>query len=193
MNAERSRVQRDELFEKIKALSQDSPVGGNAACLHGFMTAIASGPPVLPSEWMPVVLGDSEQIRMRSPLAVRAMELLMCAFNEVVHDLGSVDPLAGLEIGDQWCKGYRLGTSLRPVQWLRAMNAREIADFFVPIFAVADGHGDSIKPLPSNAVLICRWWRKQLVKEPRMSLNGACPCGSGKKSRHCCSNPNEGA
>jgi len=76
---------------------------------------------VLPSEWIPVVLGSDDDAAWETmEQAKRAMSQLMRFYDEIVSDLGAGsrysiiidrlgDPPDELDLADDWCRGYALG------------------------------------------------------------------------------------
>jgi len=55
-----SAKQRDELEALMDARNPDGLLAATITRLHGFLTSVVSGPMVVPSEWMPVVFGSSD-------------------------------------------------------------------------------------------------------------------------------------
>lgn len=200
---------RDPAFE--------GPLKASVTALHGFLTCVVSGPLVLPSRWIPAVFrnGESEgweTIRQ----AKRAMTLLMRFYNEVVTDLteqygafsimlvriGTAPDV--VDLADDWCSGYLAGIALREEEWQQALAARELDQAFASIISLAhpelgngpdpfsepDDYSVAMQALPQAAIDIYDWWRTpRSVRRatPKISANAACPCGSGKKYKRCCS------
>jgi hypothetical protein len=91
---------------------------------------------VMPSEWMPVVFSDPDEVGWESPeQAQRAMSLLMRLHNEIASELSAdgrrysiiIDRLGdgadALELADDWCRGYALGMALREDEWKEERGA----------------------------------------------------------------------
>lgn len=167
----------------------EGPLGGSVTRLHGFLTSVNSGPVVMPSEWMPIVFGDSQAREWGNMNEVqRAMDLLMRFNNEVAGDLlGPPDRFSIMidrigeppdteDFADDWCKGYSIGIALREDEWQEPMQDQEMLEFFLPILAIVSPkelgldsvikdraqYRQIIQTLPSCAFAIYGWWRKQL-------------------------------
>jgi uncharacterized protein len=101
----------------------------SASAVHGFFTAVVSGPMVMPSEWLTVVLGDGQCEWPNLDEAKAALGITMAMYNSVAQALHtSRDDFAVLieRIGDgddaadfanEWCRGYVRGVALRPKEW----------------------------------------------------------------------------
>jgi uncharacterized protein len=225
-----SAKQRNELESLMEARNPDGPLAATITRLHGFLTSVVSGPMVVPSEWMPVIFGGPDDRAWESmDQARRAMSLVMRFYNEIASDLHpggcqySIlidrigDQADAVDLGDDWCKGYLLGSSLRENEWKEAMDDPELSRSFLPILAIASPGRVGLDPLddrkkyeemldmlPNCAVDIYEWWRNKLVASmqpysgqtysgtirraaPKIPPNAPCPCGSGKKYKRCCS------
>ncbi len=184
-----SRQERDELetLMDVRDPSLAGPMQGSITRVHGFLTSVASGPIVMPSEWLPVIFYDPDETGWESPeQAQRAMSLIMRFHNEIVSDLSSggrrysiiIDRLGdgddALELADDWCRGYALGFAMREDEWKEAMELPELQEAFLPILALAHSEKPGLDPiknahayqamvdlLPECAVEISEWWRKQ--------------------------------
>lgn len=195
----------------------DGPLQASATRLHGFLSAVISGPLVPVSEWVPIVFrndDDSGWETMRQ--AKRAMTLLMRFNNEIAVDFMEErraysilidrigEPPDTVDFADDWCRGYVAGMDLRDVEWKSAMHADEIVEAFDPILTLAfpgreetpdpfeapEQYAALMRALPQSAVDIYDWWRTpHTVRRtaPKISANAPCPCGSGKKYKRCCS------
>jgi uncharacterized protein len=183
--------ERDELetLMEVRDPSLDGPMQGSITRVHGLLTSIVSGPMVMPSEWLPVIFYDPDEVGWESPeQARRAMSLIMRFHNEIASDLGSggrqysiiVDRIGdgadALELADDWCRGYALGIAMREDEWKEAMELPELQEAFLPILAIAHGEKPGLDPiknaqpyqamvdvLPECAVEISDWWREQRV------------------------------
>lgn len=184
-----SAKERDELESLTEMRNPDGPLAGTITRLHGFLTSVVSGPMVVPSEWMPVIFGVSDDRAWETmEQAKRAMSLVMRFYNEVSSDLSAsgrrysilIDRIGSqpdtLDLADDWCKGYLLGISLREDEWKEAMDDPELSRCFAPILAIAspervgldpidkpEKYEEMIEMLPNCAVEISEWWRRNLV------------------------------
>ena len=109
-------------------------------------------------------------------------------------------------IVDEWCEGYMRGVALEAEQW--AGEGDQMNALLEPIRAFTQEAGWPAHDLASdrevetlqeavtlNARAIYAYWqarREALVPQPvrragpRVGRNERCPCGSGKKYKHCC-------
>jgi uncharacterized protein YecA (UPF0149 family) len=135
-------------------------------------------------------------------------------FSILIDRLGDKPDI--LDLADDWCRGYTLGFALREDEWKEAMGVPELQDAFIPILLLAhpekapeldpvknpEQYAAAINMLPDCATKIYEWWREKFVASmpdmrarvetvrratPKVSANAACPCGSGKKYKRCCS------
>jgi uncharacterized protein len=183
-----SAKERDELESLMERRNPEGPLGDSAPGLHGFFTSVVSGPLIMPSEWMILVFGSTEDNAWEDDrLADRTIDLAMRFYNEVCLDLVDSDrqfrimidrigePSDYLDLADAWCKGYLIGISLRPDAWNEPIDDPEVAHWFEPIVAIAatDDEGvDAAKDpkkyaemlalVPECAVQIYQWWRRKL-------------------------------
>jgi uncharacterized protein len=186
-----SHKERDELetLMDVRDPSLVGPMQGSITRVHGLLTSIVSGPMVMPSEWIPVVFNDPNDVGWESQeQAQRAMSLLMRFHNEISSDLSSggrqysiiIDRLGdgadAIELADDWCRGYALGIAMREDEWKEAMEVPELQEAFLPILAIAHSEKPGLDPienprtyqamvdvLPDCAVEIAEWWRKKRV------------------------------
>ena len=214
--SQKERKRLEDLME-LRDPHFEGPIQASATRLHGFLTAIVSGPVVRTSEWIPVVFRHDEPDGWKTMReAKRALTLLMRFYNEIVADLSGEsgrygllfdrigDPPDTVDFADDWCKGYVAGMSLREEEWQPARSAPELASAFAPILVLAHPDRESapdpfdqpqeyaaiMQALPASALDIYDWWRTPRTirrSSPKISANAPCPCGSGKKYKRCCS------
>lgn len=183
-----SSKERKEL-ESLMALRDphfEGALAGSVPALHGFLTSVVSGPPVQPSEWIPIIFRDEDPEGWKTmKQAQRAMTLLKRFHNEVVADLAGANGRYGIlldrigeppytvDVGDDWCKGYLVGVTLRQDEWRGPLGAPELKAAFAPILGLASreeranlnpfDHPNQYRAvlmsLPRCAVCIYNWWR----------------------------------
>lgn len=216
----------DELDELLLSLGErlDAEHGEEIDCildvseLDGFLTAIASGPEMVPPlQWLPAVWGAKMPAFASDAEAERVMNLLLRQFNTVATILRSAPetfaPLfhyrevdgAHFEIVDEWCCGYLRGMEVSYEAWLPLVE-REVKLFAIlKLFGSPEGWQEQEKvppetlaqlreSIPEVALLIEALWREreagvlspQRREHPKIGRNDPCPCGSGKKFKHCC-------
>jgi yecA family protein len=84
-----SAEEREELESLMEICNPEGPLADSAPRLHGFFTSVASGPLILPSEWLPLVFGSPDvQAWESADQSERANDLVMRFYNEVCADLG---------------------------------------------------------------------------------------------------------
>ena len=109
-----------------------------------------------------------------------------------------------------WCQGFLTGVELSPTAWYDAADPEDVAELLFPIEVVADELDEDEKARYTPAA-----WRKLLLESeagleatierlrdywaivrhppqtvrhvaPKAGRNDPCPCGSGRKHKHCC-------
>ena len=188
--------------------------------MQGLFFALASAPdPVLPSQWMPVALGENPQYES-SDQARRACELVMRFHNQCVSTAatgnfalllyqreGGGDDLA------TWCAGYLEGVDLAAPSWYEMGDPDEVDELLFPFIVLAGELPDKEKrrfrpaewrdlvkscedTIGDAIVEVREYWSAlrnppQTVRRetPKTGRNDPCPCGSGKKFKHCCGAP----
>jgi uncharacterized protein len=122
-----------------------------------------------------------------------------------------------VDFADDWCIGYLTGVALREAEWRKPIEDPKLSVWFEPMLAITspdkaefdaahepEAYSVYLEALPVSAVKIYDWWREEFEKQaahqyssedlgtfrrasPKISPNAACPCGSGKKYKRCCS------
>lgn len=110
-------------------------------------------------------------------------------------------------IVDEWCEGYWRGVALAEADWLAGGD--DVITLLTPILAFTESTGwtghefkdDEVELLqnditPSARKLHAYWLARRTPdgiapsppqrNEPKIGRNAPCPCGSGKKFKHCC-------
>ena len=138
--------------------------------LDGFLTALVVGPNTLmPSRWLPVVYGETEQDPMAWASAGEAeymLGLILRHMNDIAWQLREApddyEPLL-LEsrhegepnpIIDEWCIGFVMGTNVDAAAWAPLFESEEGKAFLLPIllYGTESGH----KELKSRPELAAR-------------------------------------
>jgi len=131
--------------------------GGRAMELEmidGFFSALLAGPElVMPSEYLPLVFGDSESGCCKfSSLEEgnEALGLLMRHWNSIANALASEDGFVPLLLededgniqGNDWAHGFLAGVSLRPDAWEELLDDEENIGLVLPIMILAHEHDE---------------------------------------------------
>ncbi len=187
--------------------------------LQGLFFAIACGPePVPPSRWMPVALGEDRDIDVGEMRDVRSLLLRFhdqCAteLNGDRFDLILYDTAAGERDFATWCSGFLDGVELCEVDWFERGDPDEVDELLYPFVVLAGElparERRSFKAaewqnllrscqggLADAIVDVREYWKVlraplETVRRlaPKTGRNDPCPCGSGKKHKHCCGAP----
>ncbi|WP_437883030.1 UPF0149 family protein [Pseudomonas sp. LRF_L74] len=208
----------DEELELIDQLL--SKYGGensifSASELDGFLTAIASGPKVVPhSVWYPAIWGEGHEPAWESPEeAERFLKLAITLMNQAIYALTeepeSYEALFMVDdeekvIVEAWCFGYMNGADL--AGWLEDEQDDELTELISVIALHCTEEGEkivagftpeeyetSLDLIEASAIELHAYWlarREPLLpvrrEEPKVGRNDPCPCGSGKKHKQCC-------
>lgn len=112
------------------------------------------------------------------------------------------------DIVDEWCTGYMQGVALAGADWQKGGAVMD--ELLMPMFAFASEQSEELlkelddeeieaaqKSIAPNAREIHAYWLSRRAEfapgpspvkraTPRVGRNDPCPCGSGKKYKHCC-------
>jgi len=160
--------------------------------LHGFLSAVLSGPLVMPNEWLARVWGEEEpsfesEVHMR-----RIIGLLMRFSNGIAAELACnalrFEPLLDVAERDgskqvdaeAWCVGYGLGMTAHEHAWKELMQDPGTAMFFYPIVSLGmrgsdpendemlsdpETYGVNVAALGKCAGVIYMLWRDREVDD----------------------------
>ena len=119
----------------------------------------------------------------------------------------------GITHGSDWAQGFMRGVSARPGSWAELIESEEHGGLLVPMMCFAHEHDPdpAIRPAPilpekrerllqimiASLTQIYRYFEPQRRSQaqaqiplrrtvPKIGRNDPCPCGSGKKYKHCC-------
>jgi len=185
------------------------------SALDGFLTAIVSGPTLIPpSQWYPLLWGGhGREPEWESEHEMRTfMEAVMLHMNTLTSILmerpdeleamfnvnTSTDP--EILIAEDWCFGYMLGVDIGkwpPLPdgletWLFAIKLHGREENF-PLLndLTLEEHQNTVADIEPAARKLHAFWLAQRSPKPqtvseRPGRNDLCPCGSGKKYKRCC-------
>ena len=113
-----------------------------------------------------------------------------------------------IPIIDEWCTGFVMGIELDEEAWQPLLESEEGDELLLPILlfgteagweqlrdtpSLEERQGEFAAALGASVLAIMDWWlptRKAQStvrrEEPKVGRNDPCPCGSGKKYKHCC-------
>ena len=189
---------------------------------QGLLCAVVSAPsPVMPSLWLPAVLGEEHKFATEEE-AREITGLLMSLHNDVARQLNEGEGLDFITYGGEeedplsmslWCEGYLMGVELADPPWEQETDPEELDEMLFPFYMLSgrweEMLDDSEEPpmdpeakarimaelAPSLADYVLanrRYWFELSIPEtvrratPKVGRNEPCPCGSGKKFKHCC-------
>jgi uncharacterized protein len=121
----------------------------------------------------------------------------------------------GIAHGNDWARGFMRGVQARPEGWRELINSNEHGGALLPIMLLAHEHDPdpAMRPKPvapdkreellemmiAALTKIYRYFephRRSLARSPlqtpfrrvgpKIGRNEPCPCGSGRKYKHCC-------
>lgn len=137
-------------LEKLEIYLSRLPQSMTVEMLDGFFAALVCSPKlVMPSEYMPHVLGEEESKLADLEEVKDFYELVMRHWNAVAralakkdkrYDLVLVSPDDGKSYGEGWAKGFLQGVRIGGAAWGDLIHDEEKGGIFVPLFALAHEH-----------------------------------------------------
>jgi yecA family protein len=177
-----SSAERKKLEALLKSANPNGALSVSLSWLHGFCTSVICGPLIMPSEWLPIVLGDFKKSGWESVEQVQsATDSVLRFYNEVAFDLMRNAENFSILVDDSeraadgWCNGFVLGQLLRAPEWKRALKDMTVYEALAPIMAILTSAHDHAKKLsdrayaaataqlPINVLSIYKWWREHPV------------------------------
>jgi uncharacterized protein len=196
----------------------------NLEMLDGFFAALICGPDmVLPSEYLPHVLGEDHCFDSNDQ-AVEILGLVMRHWNTIASALALtlekddvylpllLEDENSVAHGNDWAHGFMRGVRLNPDGWSELLGSDETGGPMLPILILEHEHdpdpasrSPEIKPefrdellqtMIAELTLIYRYFAQHRQSAgqvplrrqgPKIGRNDPCPCGSGRKFKHCCS------
>jgi uncharacterized protein len=174
---------------------------------------------VAPSRWMPVALGENpeyenrEQAQEALDLVMRFYN--QCARAAMAEDFTLLvyEREGGRDDLETWCAGYLEGVALAAPSWHEAGDPDEVDELLFPFLVLAgelpeqerrqfksteweklvgsceDAIGDAIVEVREYWTVLRNPPKSVRRESPKTGRNDPCPCGSGKKFKHCCGAP----
>jgi uncharacterized protein len=174
---------------------------------------------VAPSRWMPVALGENpeyenrEQAQEALDLVMRFYN--QCARAAMAEDFTLLvyEREGGRDDLETWCAGYLEGVDLAAPGWHEAGDPDEVDELLFPFLVLAgelpeqerrqfksaewenlvksceDAIGDAIVEVREYWTVLRNPPKSVRRESPKTGRNDPCPCGSGKKFKHCCGAP----
>ncbi|MBC3906459.1 MULTISPECIES: UPF0149 family protein [Undibacterium] len=143
----------DKEFNELDKFLMSEKVGDDGMtmdALHGYLTAIALGPEVIPmAEWLPLVWGlpdqgepkfkNEKEMQRVTGLVARFMNEIQITFEVAPQEyepLFCVMEQNGKELidGETWAWGFWEGMQLREEAWEAAWESEEIGPLLQPIY-----------------------------------------------------------
>jgi uncharacterized protein len=180
----------------------------NVSSLHGFLTAIVSGPNLIPlSRWLPEVWGGGDQQPSWDDMeeAQHFINIIMQMMSNISRELiENPEAFTAIFMGDDdytdvydWCFGYLAGVELDADAWesmpepvLKQLNYIDINGFMLE----PETKRLSSKKMRERADKVIDvaihlhgyWLKQRSTAKGASTQNEACPCGSGKPYKKCC-------
>ena len=185
-----------------------------ADAVQGMLVALAMGPDGAPGDdWLDVASGAQPDAPAPAELVAllqRFYEDVAQRVREGKLSLLLYSLRRGRPDYETWCRGFLTGVELSPTAWFDAAEPDEIDELLFPIYALADELTEAERATYTPAA-----WRKlvleaeagldetlrrlrdywAIVRAPpqtvrhataKVGRNDPCPCGSGRKHKHCC-------
>jgi len=143
----------DKEFNELDKFLMSDRVGDDGMtmdALHGYLTAIALGPEMIPmSEWLPLVWGlpDAAEPKFKNEKELQRITQLIARFMNEIQITFEVAPQEfeplfcileqdGKELidGETWAWGFWEGMQLREEAWEAAWESEEIGPLLQPIY-----------------------------------------------------------
>jgi uncharacterized protein len=129
----------------------------NLEMLDGFFTALICAPQmVMPSQYLPEILGGEDEAYESMEQAERSMTVLMAHWNHIARTLQNEDvylPILledsnGVALGNDWGRGFLRGMDFHPADWVELLDDEEHGGAMVAILALAHEHDPDPKMRP---------------------------------------------
>ncbi|MDA9981378.1 UPF0149 family protein [Gammaproteobacteria bacterium] len=141
----------DENYDFLESVldSLESEDAMNLEMVDGFFVALICAPQlVMPSQYMPEVLGGEDEAYESLEQAERFMTVLMAHWNHIARTLQKDDiylPILledsnGVALGNDWAKGFLRGMDFHPADWVELLDDEEHGGAMVAILALAHEH-----------------------------------------------------
>ena len=129
----------------------------NLEMVDGFFVTLICAPQlVMPSQYMPEVLGGGDEVYESLEQVERFLTILMAHWNHIAYTLQNDDiylPMLledsnGVAPGNDWAKGFLRGMEFHPTDWKELLDDEEHSGAMVPIFALAHEHNPDAEMRP---------------------------------------------
>ncbi len=200
---------------RVYAQSGHAPVGTmSALAVEGFLTALVTCPAQLPMDiWLLRVWGDAvptfaddaeRNAIMAAIVSLRESVVARLALGRDHYRPACIPALGRPRLDDvrEWVAGFWKIIQLAPDWWLRLYEDRERRKVITPFLGfLPDSHGRCMEETDDNrdqlylhagslgvAVLVLDRLKKKRERSTAANpaRNARCPCGSGRKYKHCC-------
>jgi uncharacterized protein len=205
----------EEVGERIAAAGGDEGIL-DLSELDGFLTALVSSPKVIPpSRWLPALWGAEEPIWESADQLQEILGLIIRHQNSIaatlLQDPQAFEPMFSESevegkthlVVDEWCYGYMRVVALDAHAWsdpeivtlLRPIQLWGTEEGWPRIEAMSDAdQAREREAIPQSVRALYKYCLERRALQsaplrrasPKVGRNDPCPCGSGKKYKHCC-------
>ncbi|MGE4262842.1 MAG: UPF0149 family protein [Desulfovibrio sp.] len=149
MQLELTQPLSSEELDKLEASLARHPHSMTLEMLDGFFAALVCSPElVMPSTYMPYVLGDDDEKMADLEDVQTFYQLVMRHWNSVAHSLNAGKPYDMVlvssedkcDYGNDWAVGFLQGVQIGGEDWDRLIEDDDNGGIFVPIFALVHEH-----------------------------------------------------
>lgn len=184
--------------------------------LDGFMTALVAGPELVPpSEFLPLIWGETDedamlfeddaQYRFVLDLILRHWETIALRLDADFPHIPLLYDWDDAPAGSKWAQGFGRAVGLSGSAWDPLVENEEMGPTILGPIVMLDaaGRDPELKPLddeerkkftgslPLAILAIHRFWHEETapaepIQTKKIGRNEPCPCGSGRKYKHCC-------
>jgi uncharacterized protein len=184
--------------------------------LHGMVVALAIGPDDAPRpQWLDAALGTPPGGGADASAEIVTLLTRLHDDTRRRAQQGTLAPLLyalrrGRPDYGTWCRGFLTGVELSEAGWYDAADPDEIDELMFPIHVLADeltgderarytpaawrklvldseaGFEDTLRRLRDYWAIVRSPPQTIRHATPRTGRNEPCPCGSGRKYKHCC-------
>jgi uncharacterized protein len=192
-----------EALDRFLMSNRSPPDSMMLSELDGFLTGLAIGPMVRPSEWLPLIWGSDAPEFADLDEANAILAHIMARYNDIIGEIAS-DTLAPIFWADRngtftavdWAEGFLQAIKLRAAAWKPLFTSKRDGKLLLPILSLCGDHdGNSLLGLAPEAVDhiadrvadlipgcvmgIAAYWRRKASKHAISLKAGPRPASTG--------------